>query len=69
MSQRLEICIIAQKWMTMNESVRKEDKKRKGRQKDEDNQKDEIKKLRGELYKYLVVETSNQESPESVADV
>ena len=27
MSQRLEIWIIAQKWMTMNENVKKEEKK------------------------------------------
>ena len=30
MSQRLEIWIIAQKWMTINENVKKEEKKRKG---------------------------------------
>ena len=44
MSQRLEIWIIAQKWMTMNENVKKE-KKRKGREKDEENEKGENKKL------------------------
>ena len=33
------------------------------------NQKEEIKKLRGELFEFLVVETSNQESLESIADV
>ena len=45
MSQRLEIWTIAQKWMTMNENVKKEEKKRKGREKDEENEKDENKKL------------------------
>ena len=39
MSQRLEICTIAQKWVTMNENVKKEKKKRKGREKDEENKK------------------------------
>ena len=42
MSCRLEIWTIAQKWMTMNENVKKE---RKGREKDEKNEKDENKKL------------------------
>ena len=45
MSQRLEIWTIAQKWMTMNENVKKRFKKRKGRKKDEENKKDENKKL------------------------
>ena len=46
MSQRLEIWIIAQKWMTMNENVKKEgEKKRKRREKDEENEKDENKKI------------------------
>ena len=46
MSQRLEIYTIAQKWMTMNEIVKKEGKKkRKAREKDEENEKDENKKL------------------------
>ena len=45
MSQRLEIWIIAQKWMTMNTDVKKEGKKRKGRGKDEESEKDENKKL------------------------
>ena len=35
MSQRLEIWTIAQKWMTMNENVKKRRKKRKGWEKDE----------------------------------
>ena len=39
MSQRLEIWTIVQKWMTMNENVKKEEKKRKGREKDEENKK------------------------------
>ena len=43
MIQRLEIQTIPQKWMTMNENVKK--KKRKGREKDEGNEKDENKKL------------------------
>ena len=45
MSQTLKIRTIAQKWMTMNENVKKELKKRKGREKDEENEKDENKKL------------------------
>ena len=45
MSYILEIWIIAQKWMTMNENVKKEEKNRKGRGKDEENVKDENKKL------------------------
>ena len=45
MSYRLEIWTIAQKWMTMNENVKKEVKKWKGREKDE-NKKDENKKLK-----------------------
>ena len=45
MSQRHEIWTIAQKWMTMNESVKKEEKKTKGREKDEENEKDENRKL------------------------
>ena len=45
MSQKLEIWTIAQKWMTMNENVKKEKKKRKGRETDEENEKDENKKL------------------------
>ena len=47
MSQRLEIWTIAQKWMTMNENIKKRRKKktRKGREKDEENEKDENKKL------------------------
>ena len=45
MSQRLEIWIIAQKWMTMNENLKKKRKKRKGREKDEENENDENKKL------------------------
>ena len=45
MSQRLEIWTIAQKWMSMNENVKKELKKRKGRKRDEENEKDENKKL------------------------
>ena len=36
---------IAQKGMTMNENVKKEEKNRKGREKDEENEKDENKKL------------------------
>ena len=45
MSQRLEIWTIAQKWMTMDENVKKEVKnKKKGREKDEENKKDENKK-------------------------
>ena len=46
MSQRLENWTIAQKWMTMNENVKKEYKKRKEREKDEENEKDENKKLK-----------------------
>ena len=46
MSQRLEIWTMAQKWMTMNENVKKEEKKRKGREKDEENEKDENRKLK-----------------------
>ena len=46
MSQRLEIWTIAQKWMAMNENVKKEFfKKRKEREKDEENEKDENKKI------------------------
>ena len=46
MIQRLEIWTIAQKWMPMNEHVKKRrKKKKKGREKDEENEKDEIKKL------------------------
>ena len=45
MSQRLEIWTIAQKWMTMNENGIKEEKK-KGRKKNEENEKDENKKLK-----------------------
>ena len=46
MRQRLEIWTIAQKWMTMNENVKKAEKKtRKGQEKDEENEKDENKKL------------------------
>ena len=44
MSQRLEIWTIAQKWMTMNENVKKAEKKnRKGQEKDEENEKEENK--------------------------
>ena len=43
MSQRLEIWAIPQKWMTINENGRK--KKRKAREKVEENEKDENKKL------------------------
>ena len=46
MSQRLEIWTIAQKWMTMNENVRKKRKKRKAREKDEGNEKDENKNIK-----------------------
>ena len=45
MSQRLEILTIDQKWMTMNENVKKEEEKRKGREKAKENEKDENKKL------------------------
>ena len=45
MNQRLEIWTIAQKWMTMNENVKKEGKNRKGRKKEEENEKDENKKI------------------------
>ena len=45
MSQRLEIWTLAQKWMTMNENVIEEEKKRKGREKDDESEKDENKKL------------------------
>ena len=46
MSQRLEIQTMAQKWMTMNENVKKEEKKkRKGGEKAEEKKKDENKKL------------------------
>ena len=46
MSQRLEIWSIAQKWITMNENVKKEEKKnRKGREKGEENEKAENKIL------------------------
>ena len=46
MSYKLEIWTIVQKWMTMNENGKKEEKKkRKGREKDEKkNEKDENKK-------------------------
>ena len=44
MSQSLEIWTISQKWMTMNKNVKKEEK-RKGWEKDEENEKDENKKL------------------------
>ena len=46
MNWRLEICTIAQKWMTLNENVKKEEKKRKGREKDEENKKDKNKKIK-----------------------
>ena len=42
MSLRLEIWTIAQKQMKINENV---EKKRKGREKDEENEKDENRKL------------------------
>ena len=45
MSYTPEIWTIDQKWMTMNENVKKEEKKRKRREKDEENGKDENKKL------------------------
>ena len=45
MNQRLKIWAIAQKWMTMNENVKKEERKQKAREKDEENEKDENKKL------------------------
>ena len=46
MSYRIEIWTIAQKWMTMNENVKKEEKKkRKGQEKDKKNEKDEKKTL------------------------
>ena len=45
MSQRLEIWTIAQKWMTVNENLKKRRKKRKGQEEDEENEKDEDKKL------------------------
>ena len=45
MSYRLEICTIAQKWITMNENVKKEEKNEKDEEKDEENEKDENKKL------------------------
>ena len=45
MSQRLEIRTIAQKWMTMNENVKKEEKRRNERKKDQENEKDGNKKL------------------------
>ena len=38
MSQRLEIWTIAQNQMTMNENLKKEEIKRKGREKDEENE-------------------------------
>ena len=41
MSQRLEIWTIIQKWMTMDENVKKEEEK-KGREKDEENKTAEI---------------------------
>ena len=44
MSYRLEIWTIAEKWMTMIENVKKEEKKRKGREKDEENEKTKAKK-------------------------
>ena len=43
MSQRLEVWTIAQKWMAMNENVKKEERKPKGREKDGENEKDENK--------------------------
>ena len=43
MNQRLEIWIIAQKWMTMNENVRKRRKKQKGGEKDEKKEEEENK--------------------------
>ena len=39
MSQSFETWTIAQKWMTMNENVKKEEKKRKGQEKNEENKK------------------------------
>ena len=45
MRQRLEVWTNAQKWMTMNQNVKKEEKKRKERKKDEVNKKDKNKKL------------------------
>ena len=45
MSQRLEIWTIVQKWMTINENVKKEEKEQNRREKDEENEKDENKKL------------------------
>ena len=46
MSQIPEIWTMAQKWMTMNENVKKEGgKKRKELEKDEENEKDENKEL------------------------
>ena len=33
MSQRLEICTISQKWMTMNENMKKEEKNEKDERK------------------------------------
>ena len=44
MSQRLQIWSIAQKWMIMNENVKKRRKKRKGGEKDKENEKYENKK-------------------------
>ena len=44
MSQRLEFQIITQKWMTMDENVKIEEKKQKGGEKDEEKGKDENKK-------------------------
>ena len=45
MSQRPGISTLAQKWVTMHENVKREEKRRKGRERDEENEKDEIKKL------------------------
>ena len=46
MSQRLEIWTIAQKWMTMNENVKKEEKKTKRmREKGVENEKGKNKKI------------------------
>ena len=45
MSQRIEIWTTPKKWMTMNENVKKEERKGNGREKDEENEKDENQKL------------------------
>ena len=45
MSQRLEIWSIAQKWMTMNENVNKEEKNEKDKRKMKKMKKDENKKF------------------------